>query len=103
MAKNHQTENALFKALHKKYESDIASAYATLLIYFTVTRNTSKSLWVSKRISLQLLRPGFLVASIVSLFIGLTYLPIAEATVIGFMSPLFITVLASPMRTPSYK
>ena len=34
MAKNHQTENALFKALHKKYESDIASAYATLLIYF---------------------------------------------------------------------
>jgi hypothetical protein len=34
MAKNHQTENALFKALVKKYESDIASAYATLLIYF---------------------------------------------------------------------
>ena len=34
MAKNHQTENALFKALHKKYEADIAAAYATLLIYF---------------------------------------------------------------------
>ena len=34
MAKNHQTENALFKALEKKYEADIASGYATLLIYF---------------------------------------------------------------------
>jgi len=34
MAKNHQTENALFKALTKQYESEIASSYATLLIYF---------------------------------------------------------------------
>ena len=34
MAKNHQTENALFKALTKKYEADIAAAYATLLVYF---------------------------------------------------------------------
>ena len=34
MAKNHQTENPLFKALVKKYESDVASAYATLTIYF---------------------------------------------------------------------
>ena len=34
MAKNHQTENALFKALTKQYESEIASSDATLLIYF---------------------------------------------------------------------
>ena len=34
MAKNHQTENSLFKALTKQYESDIASAYATLTVYF---------------------------------------------------------------------
>ena len=34
MAKNHQTESPLFKALIKQYESDIASAYATLTIYF---------------------------------------------------------------------
>ena len=34
MAKNHQTDNALFKALVKQYESEIASAYATLTIYF---------------------------------------------------------------------
>ena len=34
MAKNHQTDNPLYKALIKQYESDIASAYATLIIYF---------------------------------------------------------------------
>ena len=34
MAKNHQTENYSFKALVKKYESQIATAVATLIIYF---------------------------------------------------------------------
>ena len=34
MAKNHQADNPLFKALAKKYEAQIAHAYATLLIYF---------------------------------------------------------------------
>ena len=34
MAKNHQTENPLFKALIKQYESEIASAVATLIVYF---------------------------------------------------------------------
>ena len=34
MAKNHQADNHLYKALEKKYESDIASAYATLIVYF---------------------------------------------------------------------
>ena len=34
MAKNHQTDNPLYKALEKKYESDIDSAKATIIIYF---------------------------------------------------------------------
>ena len=34
MAKNHQSDNPLFKALVKKYESDIASTFATLIVYF---------------------------------------------------------------------
>ena len=34
MAKNHQTDNPPYKALEKKYESDIASAKATMIIYF---------------------------------------------------------------------
>ena len=43
---------------------------------------------------LQVARPGFLVGSIASLFVSLTYLPIAEATAIGFTGPLFITALS---------
>ena len=34
MAQNHQTENPLFKALIKQYESEVASAFATLVVYF---------------------------------------------------------------------
>ena len=34
MAKLHQTENPLYKALVKQYQSEIASAVATLIVYF---------------------------------------------------------------------
>ena len=34
MAKNHQTENPLFKALIKQSEADIATAFASLVVYF---------------------------------------------------------------------
>jgi drug/metabolite transporter (DMT)-like permease len=37
------------------------------------------------------------VSSIASLFVSLTYLPIAEATAIGFTGPLFITALSVPL------
>ena len=46
---------------------------------------------------LQIFRPALLVCSISSLFVGLTYLPIAEATAIGFVAPLFITALSVPI------
>ena len=34
MAINHQTENPLFKALIKRAEADIATAFASLVIHF---------------------------------------------------------------------
>ena len=34
MAKSHQSDNPLFKALQKKYEADIAAAFAVLIVYF---------------------------------------------------------------------
>ena len=34
MAKNHQADNPLYIALAKKYEAQIAEAYATLIVYF---------------------------------------------------------------------
>ena len=50
----------------------------------------------SGRPIMQLVRPGFLVLSITSVFVSLTYLPIAEATAIGFTGPLFIVALSVP-------
>ena len=52
---------------------------------------------ITDRPILQILRPAFLVCSISSLFVGLTYLPLAEATAIGFVAPLFITILSVPI------
>ena len=34
MAKNHQTENPLYKALMKRAEAEIATAIASLIVYF---------------------------------------------------------------------
>jgi hypothetical protein len=34
MAKNHQTENPLFKAVIRQSEADIATAFASLVIHF---------------------------------------------------------------------
>ena len=42
MAKNHQTENPLYKALMKRAEAEIATAIASLIVYFdTPTSGTS--------------------------------------------------------------
>ena len=43
MAKNHQTENPLYKALMKRAEADIATAIASLIVYFD-TPSAGKSL-----------------------------------------------------------
>ena len=34
MAKNHQTENPLYKALIKRAEAEVATAFASLVIHF---------------------------------------------------------------------
>ena len=42
MAKNHQTENPLYKALIKRADAEIATAFASLIVYFD--NPTGKSL-----------------------------------------------------------
>jgi drug/metabolite transporter (DMT)-like permease len=69
----------------------------TLCIYFFIKGEKFSKLKETDRRILQIIRPGFLVCSISSLFVGLTYLPLAEATAIGFVAPLFITVLSVPI------
>ena len=69
----------------------------TLWVFFLFKGEKFSKLRRTERPLLQIIRPAFLVCSISSLFIGLTYLPIAEATVIGFVAPLFITALSVPI------
>lgn len=49
------------------------------------------------RIALQLTRSGCLVLSLSCLFLSLSYLGLAEATVVSFTAPLFIVALAGPI------
>ena len=69
----------------------------TLWIFFFLKGEKLSKLVKSEKLVLQIIRPAFLICSISSLFIGLTYLPIAEATAIGFVAPLFITALSVPI------
>jgi len=73
----------------------------TLWVLFLFKGAKFSNLSRTERPLLQIIRPAFLVCSISSLFIGLTYLPIAEATVIGFAAPLFITALSVPILKES--
>ncbi len=69
----------------------------TLWIFFFLKGEKLSKLRTTDRPILQIFRPAFLVCSISSLFVGLTYLPIAEATAIGFVAPLFITAFSVPI------
>jgi drug/metabolite transporter (DMT)-like permease len=48
----------------------------------------------TNRLALQLTRGALLIASSVSFFFGLSYLPIAEATALNYMSPILVTLMA---------
>lgn len=69
----------------------------TLWVFFFLKGEKLSKLMKTNKPILQILRPAFLVCSISSLFVGLTYLPLAEATAIGFVAPLFITILSVPI------
>ena len=60
----------------------------TLGAFFFFKGAKFSKLRMTERPIIQILRPAFLVCSISSLFFGLTYLPLAEATAIGFVAPL---------------
>ncbi len=68
------------------------------LLPVAAARRTSPArLLRSYRPWLQLARAGCLVMSLSCLFFSLRWLPLAEATTIGFTAPLFIVALSGPM------
>lgn len=69
----------------------------TLTGYYAARRKNPAVLFATRRRALQICRPALLAGSVSTLFLGLTHLPIAEVTVIGFTAPLFITALSVVM------
>ena len=69
----------------------------SIVVYMQVRRIPLVETLRARRPALQMLRAGALAVSISLLFVGLTYLPIADATVLSFMAPLFITALSGPL------
>ena len=51
----------------------------------------------TRRLGLQLTRSALLLAATLCFFTGLRYVPIAEATAVAFLAPVFVIVLARPM------
>jgi drug/metabolite transporter (DMT)-like permease len=53
--------------------------------------------WRTRNLRMQLVRSAFLLAATVCFFAGLRYLPLAEASAITFLAPIFIVVLSLPV------
>lgn len=98
---------AIINAVAKKYSPEIHALQVTwgyflamtvyILIYAAIKRVPLRQLYTSQRKKLHLLRSAIIVVSISSLFMGLTYLPMADTIAITFASPFFITLLSIPL------
>jgi len=58
---------------------------------------TLRSAFRSARPGLQILRSAFLLGSTVFFFVAVKHIPLADATAIGFVSPLLVTALSVPL------
>lgn len=67
--------------------------FAPLLL----TTVSPRRLVATRRLGVQLLRAVFLVGATFAFWIGLSYLPLAEAVTLGFVSPLLVTALSVPL------
>jgi drug/metabolite transporter (DMT)-like permease len=56
-----------------------------------------RGFWRTQRLAAQLVRSLFLVIATACFFTGLRYLPLAEASAITFMAPLFVVALSLPI------
>jgi len=68
-----------------------------LVAYVAAAGKRAPRLIATRRPVLQIARAGCLVGSIASLFVGYTYLPLADVTAIGFVAPLLITAMSVPL------
>ncbi len=68
-----------------------------VLCYAIVRRLPGRAIYGTSRAPLQILRAALLVLTIGTLFAGLKYIPLADATAITFSAPLIIAALSGPI------
>jgi drug/metabolite transporter (DMT)-like permease len=75
----------------------LVCVYANLMLYLVFTRQNLRTLVKTKRPGLQVVRGLCILGSLSFIFGALQYMPLAEATIINFVGPLFMVALAGPI------
>ena len=84
-------DHALFLVVWARYAGQM------LVVTPFSWRRAGASFWRTRHPALQLLRSGALLTATICFFAGLRYLPLAEASAITFLGPLFVVALSGPL------
>src|SRR5205085_352613 len=73
--------------------------YAGQMLVVTpyIWHRTGPGFWRTRHLRMQLVRSGLLLVATFGFFAGLRYLPLAEASAITFMAPMFVVALSLPV------
>jgi drug/metabolite transporter (DMT)-like permease len=84
-------DHALFLVVWARYVGQM------LVVTPFVWHRAGPGFWRTRNLRMQLVRSVFLLTATVFFFAGLRYLPLAEASAITFLAPIFIVVLSLPV------
>src|SRR5215470_12098894 len=84
-------DHALFLVVWARYVGQM------LVVTPFALHRAGPGFWRTQRLGLQLLRSAFLLVATFCFFWGLRYLPLAEASAIVFLAPIFVVMLSGPL------
>ena len=84
-------DHALFLVVWARYAGQM------LVVTPFAWRRTGVDFWRTRHLGLQCLRSAFLLGATILFFGGLRYLPLAEASAITFLAPIFVILLSGPL------
>jgi drug/metabolite transporter (DMT)-like permease len=84
-------DHALFLVVWARYAGQM------LVVTPFAWKHAGHSFWRTGRLRLQVVRSGCLMMATICFFAALRYLPLAEASAVTFMAPLFMVVLSRPL------
>jgi drug/metabolite transporter (DMT)-like permease len=84
-------DHALFLVVWARYAGQM------LVVTPFAWRRAGPGFWRTRHPALQLVRSGCLLIATICFFGGLRYLPLAEASSITFLAPIFVVILSGPL------